>query len=731
MKNQKNKSSMPAQQYTSIDAGLLAIIGQAGNKLVVGAPLGIGKSNHLLNALWLHAKADDSFELELFTALSLSLPDASGFLEKRFINPFLQQHFGEDYPALVHTQDQLSNSIPANASVAEFYMQSGKFLGNPAAQRNYTSSNYTHAARDMADRGVNVIVQMVAQEEREGELVYSLGSNPDTTQDLLDILRRRGCSRPLVVGVVNRNMPFMTAAAERGTEFFDIIIDDPETQHKLFAPPIGRVGLIDHAIGLHASTLIADGGTLQIGIGSLSDALVYALCQRQSNADSYQKLLKSSGIYKRHSWLRVEELKQFSKGLYAASEMFMDGFMHLYKAGILKRKVWPDAGLHRLLGEYKLEPIVSIDLFERLYAQQILPPILEQVQLVRLQRLGIISETIKYQDEQWLTTDGQYLNPDIRVAENRQAIYTHALLDGRELKSGAVLHAAFFLGSADFYTWLSSLQGAERELFQMTAVSQINELYGGEELDRAQRVKARFLNTTMKVTLLGAAASDGLDNNQVVSGVGGQYNFVAMAHALPDSNSVLMLRSTHGSGKKLKSNIVWTYPYDTIPRHLRDIVVTEYGIARLRGKSDEDCIKAMIGIADSRFQADLIAIAKQYNKLDPDWELPAEYRDNLPAGLKQRFQQGISSGSFPEWPFGSDFSAVELRLIKALAWLKQATGTRLGLVTSILKAGFRPPAVTAYHAEFERMQLLTVKSFSEKLYRRLLSLALQATQPDK
>jgi hypothetical protein len=57
--------------------------------------------------------------------------------------------------------------------------------------------------------------------------------------------------------------------------------------------------------------------------------------------------------------------------------------------------------------------------------------------------------------------------------------------------------------------------------------------------------KARFMNTTMKVTLLGAAASDALESGQVVSGVGGQYNFVAMAHALPDARSILMLRATH------------------------------------------------------------------------------------------------------------------------------------------------------------------------------------------
>ena len=70
-------------------------------------------------------------------------------------------------------------------------------------------------------------------------------------------------------------------------------------------------------------------------------------------------------------------------------------------------------------------------------------------------------------------------------------------------------------------------------------------MYGGREaLDALQRRDARFFNICMMATALGAAVSDGLENGQVVSGVGGQYNFVAMAHALEGGRSILMLRST-------------------------------------------------------------------------------------------------------------------------------------------------------------------------------------------
>jgi ABC-type multidrug transport system fused ATPase/permease subunit len=129
------------------------------------------------------------------------------------------------------------------------------------------------------------------------------------------------------------------------------------------------------------------------------------------------------------------------------------------------------------------------------------------------------------------------------------------------------------------------------------------------------------MNTTMIVTLLGAAASDALESGQVVSGVGGQYNFVAMSHALHDARLLMMLRATHDNKDGLKSSIVWNYGHVTIPRHLRDIVITEYGVADLRGQSDSEVVKRLIQVADSRFPAG--AAGKAHGKLEADWQLPA------------------------------------------------------------------------------------------------------------
>jgi hypothetical protein len=223
----------------------------------------------------------------------------------------------------------------------------------------------------------------------------------------------------------------------------------------------------------------------------------------------------------------------------------------------------------------------------------------------------------------------------------------------------------------------------------MRAISFVNELYGHEwELKVAQRRHARFVNTTMMVTGLGAAVSDALADGRVVSGVGGQYNFVAMAHALPGARSMLCARATRIKDGKLSTNIVTSYGHVTIPRHLRDIAITEYGTADLRGRTDAECIAAMINIADSRFQEGLLKEAKRANKVDAGYRVPEAYRHNTPERLENAFAAQRRAGLFSEYPFGTDLTRDEIDLARALRWLKEKTGRRAGTFTTIARALF-------------------------------------------
>jgi acyl-CoA hydrolase len=290
-------------------------------------------------------------------------------------------------------------------------------------------------------------------------------------------------------------------------------------------------------------------------------------------------------------------------------------------------------------------------------------------------------------------------------------------------RDGEFLHGAFYLGSPDFYDWLRSLDEDTRHGIGMRRVSAVNELYGGNEiLERLQRRDARFFNTCMMATALGAAVSDGLEDGRVVSGVGGQYNFVAMAHALPDARSVLLLRATRGGGG---SNIRWNYGHTTIPRHLRDVYVTEHGIADLRGKRDEDCVIAMAGIAGAPFQQALLDEAKANGKLRSQFVAPEAWQRNTSSRLGETLAPFRRDGTLPDYPLGSDFTDVEQRLVKALGWLKARTATRSGLLRTIGSALSTRGGGDA--EALRRMQLDAPSNIAERINARLLRLALQRT----
>jgi hypothetical protein len=263
----------------------------------------------------------------------------------------------------------------------------------------------------------------------------------------------------------------------------------------------------------------------------------------------------------------------------------------------------------------------------------------------------------------------------------------------------------------------------------MMPVSFTNELYGDEETKRAARVEARFVNSTMMATLLGAAVSDGLDNGQVVSGVGGQYNFVAQAFALPGGRAVLALEATRQSGGKTQSNIRWNYGHETIPRHLRDVFITEYGVADVRGKSDADVIAAMLAITDSRFQEELARTARDAGKLPKDFVIPAAHRENTPQRISAALKPARDAGLLPSFPFGSDFTEVEQRLIPALGILQDAQHAPLHMARLVGRGWTRTP--TAADEEcLARLGLDRPKTFAERMYRALVSAALEESGAD-
>ncbi len=708
----------------TLDAALSRVFERCGDHIVIAAPLGLGKPNRLLNAVYRRVKADPARRLTLYTALSLARPPHKPGIEGRFVGPFVERHFGANYPDLDYVLDLRAGTLPDRIRIHEFYLQSASMLGKLRAQADYISVNYTHVARELAQRGVNLIVQQVA---RRGDRL-SLSCNADTTLDLLDEIERIGAPRPYRVAVVHPELPFLGNDAELPLDAFDLVLDEPGNVHRLFALPHEPVTPAEFALGLHASTLVRDGGTLQIGIGALSDALVYGLLQRhQANADWRAALAALPGGGLSALAQRIGGDAPFERGLYGASEMVMDGFMHLRRAGILKRTVYDHLGLQHLLNAGLIGPVADAATLDRLIEAGVVACPLDAPSLAFLKQFGLVDSGTLLVDRALLFADGSRLSADLHEHAARRAL--GARIAGRRLAGGRYLHGAFWLGTRDLIDWLRQLDGDDYSGLCMTRVSWINQLYGGREaLDIAQRHQARFFNTCMMATLTGAAISDGLEDGQVVSGVGGQYNFVAMAHAIPDGRSILMLRATREAGGKTRSNIVWNYGHVTIPRHLRDVVVTEYGIADLRGASDEETITRMIAIADARFQDELLATAQRAGKVRPGFTIPDAWRRNTPRAIHDALAPQRAAGRYATFPFGHDFDADELRLLPALKWLKTRTATRAGTLALIARLAFSAAPTAADQALLARLGLDAPTQLEARLLRGLVVQALHAVR---
>ena len=613
------------------------LIETIGNDIVLGLPIGIGKAVHVVDALFDRVTQDPSLSLTIFTGLTLEIPQANNEFEKRLLEPIIERFYA-DCPTPLYARAIRQNSLPPNIEVREFYLRPGAYLSSPSVQQSYTSINYSQVVTELLHLGVNVIAQLVASRpENAGR--HSLSSNPEITLDLLPRfaeLRRKG-KAVAMVGQVNRNLPYMLGDADVSQDQFDLILDADDGDFPLFTLPNRRVSPADYATAMHVASLVPDGGTLQIGIGSLSDAVAHCLILRHRSPAVFARvldLLPGGSKSERRAALPIE-CKPFEHGLFASTELMSDALFALFEAGLITR-----------------------------------------------------------------------------AADENDA---------------TVIHAGFFIGSAKFYNGLSELSEGKRKLINMTRISHVNTLFGDETRKRQQRRQARFINETMMVTLLGAAVSDALDDGRVVSGVGGQFDFVSMAHSLQDAQSILMVRARREHDGIAESNIRWSYAHTTVPRHHRDVYVTEYGVAATRGRTDRQVIDAMVGVAGAEFQAQLINEATRAGKLEASYRVSTDANENTPAAVQAVFDRDELRSYFPPYPLGSELTQTEQELVQALEWLKAQIArpwSNLPVLVSALIPGGRNDNQIA----LERMGLDKTSNLKERVMRRLLDHALERTK---
>src|SRR3569832_2310356 len=115
------------QYHSSAGTVADAIIREVGPNIVLGLPLGLGKDNHIANALFARAVADRSIKLTIFTALTLETPKASNEVDRRFMEPVVERLFG-DWPELACSRALRSCNLPDNIEVNEFFFLAGRWL---------------------------------------------------------------------------------------------------------------------------------------------------------------------------------------------------------------------------------------------------------------------------------------------------------------------------------------------------------------------------------------------------------------------------------------------------------------------------------------------------------------------------------------------------------------------------------------------------------------------------
>ena len=576
-------------------------------------PLGLGKANHLINALYRLAISHPSYSLTILTALSLQTPQPKPGLAARFFAPIAKRLY-QGYPELLYARDLIAGRLPSNVEVSEFFLQAGSYLGNEHAQGNYISANYSHVSDYLLEKKVDLVVQMVAHDSEAGSDL-SLSCNPDITLELLSA-RSAGEANFALIGELNNALPFMPNDAQLPDSEFAHVLEGDSTRSTLFNAPKSAVQLNEFAAGFHASSLVKDGGTLQIGIGSAGDAVAYALIMRHTDNANYRRIIQALNGEKDLGDLHLEP---FEIGLYGVSEMLVDVFLDLMEAGVVKREV-----------------------------------------------------------------------------------------------NGVLIHGGFFLGPSSMYRRLRALPKERRDKINMTAIGYINGAHIDFKKKQQHRQHARFINNAMKATLLGAVVSDGLDTGKVVSGVGGQYDFVRQSFALKGARSIIMIKAVRDSGVKQSSNVVWAYGHTTIPRHLRDIVVNEYGIADLRGAQDKDVIAQMLSITDQQFQADLLNTAKVNKKISSNFELDNEWQRNSATQLANTLQPFIQEGLLPDYPFGTDFTELEQTLIPVLQELQSISGSRGKMLKMVFK-GMMATNRQSDSAAAERLGLDRPASLKDKI----------------
>jgi acyl-CoA hydrolase len=162
----------------------------------------------------------------------------------------------------------------------------------------------------------------------------------------------------------------------------------------------------------------------------------------------------------------------------------------------------------------------------------------------------------------------------------------------------------FAAGVPELYTWLH-----ENEDVRFLPVKIVN---SPEIISRNRDMVT--INGALAVDLSGQVVADTINGKQF-SGVGGHEDFVAGPGLTLGGRSLICLPSTSVVNGELTSRILTQFPGGSVvstPRHQIDIVISEYGVAELEGRTIRERSRALAMIGHPQFRDELLANAEQW-----------------------------------------------------------------------------------------------------------------------
>lgn len=160
----------------------------------------------------------------------------------------------------------------------------------------------------------------------------------------------------------------------------------------------------------------------------------------------------------------------------------------------------------------------------------------------------------------------------------------------------------FAFGSAALYSWLDG--NSDVAFLPVEIVNAPGVIAANSDMIS--------INGALAIDVHGQVVADTISGDQF-SGIGGAEDFVAGVGLELSDRSLICLPSTFEKDDELHSRIVPCFgpgAVITTPRHHVDVIVTEYGVAELEGKTVRERGVALAAIAHPQFRDELLAAAR-------------------------------------------------------------------------------------------------------------------------